>query len=126
MNETSQNLTFWLWFLTGASGIITALVTIIYKFTHVKIDANMNKLIDYKEEVKAEFMNNDREHKEFWLRFNEAENIRQDRCVSRIEYEKDLKHITEAVNRIEIFTKENSIESKKISDLLIKHMGREE
>jgi len=125
VNETSQNLTFWLWFLTGASGIITALVTIIYKFTHVKIDANMNKLIDYKEEVKTEFMNNDREHKEFWLRFNEAENMRQDRCVSRIEYEKDLKHITEAVNRIEGYTKMDSLEIKKISDLMIKHMGKE-
>ena len=114
MPEASIGLSFTEW----ALGVISTLVGIIFWFTHAKIDKNTAAIKDYKEEVKDDLMKNDVEHAKFWDLHNKADETRQDKYISRIEYEKDLKHISDAVTRIEGYTQ---ITTK----LLTEHMGKD-
>ena len=103
-------------------GVIGTLIAAVFWVTHSKIDNNAKtldkKIESHKQEVKGDFMKNDRDHKEFWDLHNKADETRQEKCISRIEYEKDLKHISDAVTRIEGYTQ---ITTK----LLMEHMGKD-
>jgi len=118
MIDSFFDSTFGQWLL----GVIGALIAVVFWVIHSKIDDNAKtldkKIESHKEEVKGDFMKNDHDHAKFWELHNKADEVRQEKCISRIEYEKDLKHISDAVTRIEGYTQ---ITTK----LLTEHMGKD-
>ena len=111
-------MSFWMWVLSGVSGVISGLILIIYKAIHKRID-------DHEEEVKGEMMKNDRDHKEFWQQFKEAAKERETHCISRAEYEKDIKHTADSITEMKGFMKDMSENMKTMSNLIIKHMAKD-
>ena len=123
--EIASNMTFWMWVLSGISGVITTLIGIIFYFTHSKIDGAYARIDSHEEEVKGEMMKNDRDHREFWQQFKEAAKDRESHCISRTEYEKDIKHTADSITEMKGFMKDMSENMKTMSNLIIKHMAKD-
>ena len=112
--DTIDN-SLWRWSLATLIGIIGTLIGIIFWALHEKIDStkeniegqieNYKKEVSgnlkgYREIVNGEFMKNDRDHLEFWKLHKEAREDREERCISRIEHEKDIKTIVENLTEV--------------------------
>ena len=113
-----SNTSFWMWLFSGASAIISGLIGLVLYL--VKADIS-----EYKQEVKGDFIKNDHDHEAMWKLHKEANETREVKCISRIEYEKDIKHTAEAILEMKSFTKEVNENMKSLNDLMLKHMARD-
>lgn len=123
--EMANNMSFWMWILSGASGVISALILLVVKFTHSKIDGAYLQMERHKEEVKGEFMKNDRDHQAFWQQFKESDKDREAHCITRTEYEKDIKHTADTILELKGFMKSINENMTQMNNLMIAHMAKD-